>query len=185
MNDSLVNIISIILGGAAGFMAAFIKVGKYVQKVDDLKEDVEKMNNEIKEMSKEITKCSIKIEERTQSYSALLTKKKSPISLTETGEDLLKRSGSDAFVLNNKDELLEKIKNKNPKSAYDVQEFAKIVIQSLVEDEKFIPFKDFVFKEGIELDAIFIVMGIYLRDIALPLLGYKPEDIDNSDPKQS
>lgn len=180
-NNSFLNIvIAGLLSVAVSLITAYIKISKYIQIVDDLKKDVEKMNVEIKQMSKEITVCFTKIEERTQSLVTTLTKKKSPISLTETGQNILKRSGSDAFVLNNKDELVGKIKSGNPKSAYDVQENARKVVESFAQDERFIPFKDFVFKEGIELEAIFIVMSIYLRDVALPLLGYKPEDIDIS-----
>lgn len=176
-------LVSIILGGLAGWGASAIKIGRYAQMVDDLKKDVGKLEDKMEQMSIKVTQCETKIDERTKSYASTLTEAKSPIGLSEAGENLLKRSGSDAFVLNNQRELVEKIKDKNPKSAYDVQEFAKEVVESLADDLRFIPFKNFVFKEGIGLDPIFIVMSIYLRDIALSLLGYKPEDVDHSTPK--
>ena len=179
----IVSIISIILGALAGWGAAAIKIGKYIQTVDDLKTKVSALEKDIKEHSNKLTECSTKIDERTQSYASTLTKRKSPVSLNEKGEALLKESGSDKFILENKDEFVEKIKNKNPHSAYDIQEYADEVISTLKNHERIIPFKDYAYKEGLDLEqSIFIVMGLYLRDIALSLLGYKPEDIDKSDP---
>ena len=153
------------------------------EKVKNLVDDVKELKSEVKSLTKQMAINDTKLDERT-SPTAALTKRKSPISLSTTGEDLLKRSGADAFVLNNKDDLVKKIKDKNPKSAYDVQEFAKEVVESLRNDERILSLKDYAFKEGLELDSIFIVMSIYLRDIALPLLGYTPQDVDSSDPER-
>ena len=171
-----------LLGGLGGFFAAIFRIGRYTKTVDTLEKNVERVEGEIKAMSTKITQCETKIDERTQWLSSKLTRTKSPISLSEFGEGLLKRSGSDAFVLMNQEELVQQIRDRNPKSAYDIQEFSKTVVKSLADEERFIPFKDFAFKEGVDLDAIFIVMSLYLRDIALPLLDYKPEDVDQSTP---
>lgn len=121
--------------------------------------------------NKRLAECSTKIDERTTS-SAALTKRKSPISLTEKGDELLKRSGTDKFVLENKDYLLSKIKEHNPKTAYDVQEWCKTVLENVSNEDIFTPLKNYLFKEGLPLDSLIIVGQIYLRDIALPLLGF-------------
>src|SRR3989339_1320687 len=79
----IVSIISIILGALAGWGAAAIKIGKYIQTVDDLKTKVSALEKDIKEHSNKLTECSTKIDERTQSYASTLTKRKSPVSLNE------------------------------------------------------------------------------------------------------
>lgn len=183
MEQELVNTISqILVSMIVGYGTAIFTIGKYTQKIDYLYKDGEDLKTDIKDLIKRITICETKIEERTQNLAATLTKRKSPISLSEKGEEMLIKSGANKFVLDNLQELVKKIKEKDPKSAYDVQEISKDVIKSMTADDKFIPLKDYVYKEGIELDAIIIVMSIFLRDQALPLLNYKPEDVDKSDP---
>ena len=81
-----------------------------------------------------------------------------------------------------KDELIGKICEKNPKTAYDVQIIARDVVESLRDEDRFARFKDFVYKKGMPLEPIFIVMGILLRDLALKDLNFKIEDIDLHDP---
>lgn len=179
----IISVVGVVLSAVVGFIAAANKLGKYEEKVNGLEKKVGELEAETKSISMKLTECSTKLDERTQSYASTLTKRKSPVSLTDKGEYLLKRSESDVFVLENQKELVEKIKDKNPKSAYDVQILAKEVIESLQNEDRFTKFKDFAFKEGIELDAIFIVMSLYLRDIAIPLLGFKIEEIDKTDPK--
>jgi hypothetical protein len=177
-------VISIVLSAAAGFFSAVYKSGKYIQIIEDLKERVAKNEEELKNQNKLLIECSIKIEERTSSASSFYTKRKSPVSLNDKGEELLKKSGADKFVLQNEQELIQKIKEQNPKTAFDVQEISKKVVESLANDERFNTFKDFVYKEGINLEPIFTVMSIYLRDIALPLLGFDYTQIDKTDPSQ-
>lgn len=179
--ETIVALLSIALGGLAGFLAATFKLGQYAQKVDDLKTRMDIAEGEIKADSKKIVECCTLIDERTTSGSTLI-KRKSPISLTEKGIEILRNSGSDKFVLENQAELVQKIKDKNPKTAYDVQFVAREVVESLQNDERFIPFKNYVYKEGFPLEHIFIVMGVYLRDVALPLLGFSLEQVDQTDP---
>lgn len=184
-NDWIIPLVSIVVGGLAGFGGAALKLGRYAQMVEDLRTRTDNSEKEVKELTKQLTACATKIDERTQSAASSLVKRKSPISLSEMGEDLLKKSGADKFVLENQSELVEKIRKENPSTAYDVQEAAKRVVSSLVDDEKVIPLKNYAFKEGLELNNIFLVTAIYLRDIALPLLNFKPEDIDLSDPEHT
>ncbi len=188
MSIELVNIIiTVIIATISALVVAFLWIGQYKHKVDTLEKEIETLKKEYKEMSTQLTECSTKLDERTQNLATSLTKRKSPLSLNEKGEDILSRSGSNKFVLENQEELVKKIKDKNPKSAYDVQVYAREVVESLQNEDRFTPFKDFAYKEGFDIEFIFIVMSIYLRDIALPLLGYTKEEVDKTDPtkKQS
>lgn len=182
-NTIVIDIIaSVLSGGAVSFIVATLRIGEYKNKVDTLIRDVSDLEQQARNLSTELTKCSTKLDERTRSYSSTLTKVESPVSLSQAGQALLSRSGADKFVLENKDDLVNKIHDKNPRSAYDVQKFAREVIEEIQDEGRFKQFKDFVYKEGTDLEPIFIVMSIYLRDIALPLLGYRLEEVDHTDP---
>lgn len=177
--------ISVVLSAVVGFFSATYKLGKYIQVVKDLKERMKNNEGEMKEQNKLLIECSTKIEERTSNLAASYMTRKSPISLNDKGEELLKRSKADKFVLVNESELVGKIKASDPKTAYDVQEIAKKVVKSLENDGRFNSFKDFAYKEGLDLEPIFTVMSIYLRDIALPLLGFDYTQIDQTDPSKT
>ena len=157
-------------------------VAKYQQKIDDAKEDIKELKKEVGDLKVKHTEVATKLEERTGSAEAKVLKRKSPVSLNDYGEKILKESTGDSFVINNLDNLVEKIKRKNPGSAYDVQVYAKDVISEVSSEDRFVPIKDYAFKEGLDLEVLVVVMGVYLRDLALSRLGFKPEDLDATDP---
>ncbi len=170
------------IGALAGFFGASIRVGQYIQKVDDLKDRMDKAEVNINDNKCKTIEVATKLEERTGWSPAALTRRKSPLSLSEKGEELLQKSGADKFVSDHTKELVDAIKSKNPKTAYDVQTISKEVVEKLKDREDFIPFKNFAFREGLELEPIFIVMSIFLRDVALPFLNFKYDGLDKTDP---
>lgn len=174
--------IPIFFGAVSGLLASMYKLGQYEQKIKRLEEDVKELKGDMKTNNTLLTECSTKLEERTANQPNRYLKRKSPLALTEEGENLLKKMQGDKFILENQESLMEKIKQKVPKSAYDVQEYSKEIIKDLNDKDEFIPFKDFAFKEGLDIDLINSILGVYFRDIALPLLGYKPSDVDKHDP---
>lgn len=177
-------VVPLLAGALSGFLAAVWKQGRYSHAVEMLEKKVDKMEEDLQIATHKLTECETKINERTTSYASTLTQRKSPISLTQKGQEILMNSGAKKFVLENLQELVGKIKEKNPHTAYDVQVASRQVVESLQNDTRFVPFKNYVYKEGLDLDPIFIVMSLCLRDSALPLLGFKYEQIDQSDPKQ-
>ena len=125
--------------------------------------------------------CETRIEERGNKG---LAKNKSPIDLTEKGLDLLRESGGQEWIITNRLELIKAIKDKNPTSAYDVQEYSKEVLKDIVakNDPKLKPLKDYAYAKGISLDDIIFVMSIHLRNEAMPeFKGYNVADIHDND----
>lgn len=179
----IISICGVLVSALVAFITSNIRIGEYKNKVDTLCNDIIDLKKESRENSGKLVECSTKIDERTRSYASTLTKRESPVSLTPVGKDLLSQSGSDKFVLDNQSDLVEKIKAKSPKSAFDVQVFSRQVVEEIQNEERFKPLKDFAYNEGYDLEPIFIVMGLYLRDIALPLLNYKLEEVDKYDPE--
>ena len=187
MTDLWEIVVSIVVSILAGGATSFLTLGKYKEKVDRLTKDTEEFHKTLREIELKVTTCMTKIDERTKSSPAAYTETKSPVTLNPNGKSLLSRSGADKFVLENQNDLVNRIREKSPKTAYDVQEFAKEAIKAVENEDRFIPLKNFAYREGLDLGVIILVTGLYLRDIALPLLNFRIEDVELTDPspKQS
>jgi len=155
-------------------------VGKYKHMVEEAERRIGKLEDKTDKHGNDLTECRTQV---SMLLSATVTQRHSPIALNETGEDILRRSEGDKFIDRNEVELLRKIKELNPLTAYDVQEGARKVLESLRDDTRFAPFKNFAFNEGFLLDLLIVVMSLYLRDKVLPKFGYTTRDVDASDPK--
>lgn len=181
MTPETINIlVSIAVSLLAGVGSSLFVLGRYKQNVDDAKERITELEREVKALGKEIVACTTKLEggKGKDAY----TQRKSPVTLNEKGTTLLKRSGADKFVLDNLDELIAKIGEQSPKTAYDVQELSDKVIRDMMNDVRFNPLKNFAFVDGLEIDFVVLVASLYLRDLALAKLGFAYDDIDKTKP---
>lgn len=94
----------------------------------------------------------------------------SPIELNEFAIEILEISGAKNFVDSSLDFLCSRIKERNPKSALDIQQFAISVIFELVETEAFSKIKDFVYQNpkykghDIDIPVIINIATLYLRN---------------------
>ncbi|MEK7528974.1 MAG: hypothetical protein AAB592_04360 [Patescibacteria group bacterium] len=176
---------NLLIAGVVGFIGASIRIGEYKNKVDTLENTVGHdehcgLRKTVGDVRDKVIACETSLKEREP-----LTKKKSPISLTERGQTLLEASGGKAFIDTNLPLLSGKIDAKEAKTAYDIQEVSKAVLQEMTTDNLFVPLKEYLFKEGLEIEDLIIVMGIYLRDKVLAQKGILPEDVDKTDPKNA
>lgn len=169
--------IALFVGGFSGFITSLIKVGKYTNKVDTLENDVRDLKREVREIRDKVIACETSLKEREP-----LTKRESPISLTDKGNKTLKDSGAEKFIDDNFDSLFKKIEGKHPKAAYDIQEISKNVLEDMQNDDLFNDLKEYAFKEGREIEDIILVAGIHLRDKVLMKKGLNIKDIDKDDP---
>ena len=165
------------LAGVIGYGTAAYRLGRLTQRLDNLDKDNDSCKQQAREVKNKVIACETSLKEREP-----LTKKKSPVSLTERGVAFLKNSGGEKFVEDNFTELLKKVEAKEPKTAYDVQETSKEVIASLQEDERLNPLKDFLYKDGSPLEDLVTVMGVCLRDKILAHKKWEVKDID-TDPR--
>lgn len=90
----------------------------------------------------------------------------SPLKLTEYGQKLIDESGFETLLQANRDQLVQKVKAKQPKTNYDIQQQSIDVIKELLhgDDEMLNPLKDYAFNNGLKLDIIIPPAGIILRD---------------------
>ncbi|MDR1146897.1 MAG: hypothetical protein LBK71_12300 [Verrucomicrobiales bacterium] len=155
----------VILSGVIAYGTAAAFLARLDQRVKHLEDG---------NIRERLTACETSLKEREP-----LLRKKSPVSLTDRGQEFLKNSGSAKFVDENFGELLEKINGLTPKTAYDVQENARKVIELMRDDDRLNDIKEFLFKDGSSLDDAVSVMGIYLRDKVLKQKDWNVADIDS------
>lgn len=179
MPDTMITLTIVLSSGIVSaivtLLTFFFTFGQYKQKVDSNQKLVEKISDKISELSDRISRLEGGID-RDRAPSEYI-KKQSPLGLTDKGKSLLLDSHGKDYIDTNKDMPIKAIKSKNPKTAYDVQELAREIIKNHSNNDDFNLVKDFIYKQGLSLDTVIDVMGIYLRDIALPTLGFNISDI--------
>ena len=155
--STAVSIAGIIISALIAFLVSSFRIGIYKNKVDNACGDVEKLEKELKEVRDMAVSCTTSLKEREP-----LVRKRSPIELSDRGKIVLAESGGKAFIDSNYAELKAKIEEKKPETAYDIQEAAKAVVEEIKEDKRLNPIKEYLFKEGMPIEEIIIVLGIYL-----------------------
>lgn len=163
------------VGLLAGIAGAYATLIQYREKVDQL-EKVEAQKR-LSTLEGQFSAMSGQINILLQNSPSNYVQAKSPISLTEKGEELLEESGIKRYIDENYDQLRNDIQEAlEPKgddySAYDVQELAMSTIKKSVDEKDFVTIKDYAFDKGINLANIELVGGIHLRNKVLESLGF-------------
>jgi hypothetical protein len=105
---------------------------------------------------------------RVENISAKAFNIGSPISLTSTGEQLLRDSGLKSYIDRNKDDLTIRLRARAPFDLYTVQESAFRLFDRISLDESFTRnLNKFAYRNGTSTDLLRRVGAIYLRDIAV------------------
>ena len=124
--------------------------------------------------------------EATVGIKDVLTKKKSPITLTEIGKQIADSNNLNAMVDSNWSKIsiaLNGLKTNNP---YDIQEFC--IETAFVESNKFFSNDDISrlklisYKSGVSLFSITRLMGVLIRDRYFNENGIDVGEVDQYDP---
>lgn len=164
----------ILISALISFLVASFRVGEYKNKVDNACNTIENLQEEMREVRDKAIAAETLLNERGP-----LTKRKSPVDLTERGLKILTDSGGKKFVDENYAEFKKSVEATNPATSYDIQEKSREVFGNVENDVRLNPIKEYLFKEGLELENIVEVLGIYLRNKILEERGIKIEDINN------
>ena len=151
MYETLATIISSgIISTLVTLCIMFFSLGKYKEKVDRNSKDYSNLSKQVLEAITKI--ASIEGGLARDRAVNLYIKSKSPLSLTERGKALLLDSKGKDFVDAKKQEFLKQAKLKNLKTAYDIQELSKKLIEDSVKLDDFNEIKEFAFRKGLNLE---------------------------------
>ena len=151
-----------------------------IKKIDEL--PCERHNEKMNEHDSAVSKLSTAIEYLTKEIDSAMrafqqqhiktdgfTQTKSPLSITDSGWEMVKRLGVDKMFANNWGRIKSLIDNEvKDKSAYDIDAFC--VKQAVVFPEKFLSddeisiLKDDAFKNGLTLTSYMKVIAVMARD---------------------
>ena len=107
---------------------------------------------------------------KTENLSAKAFETGSPISLTATGEQLLRDSGLKSYIDRHRNELTLQLEASAPFDLYTIQESAFRLFDRIALDEPFARhLNKFAYRNGTSTDLLRRIGAIYLRDIAVTL----------------
>jgi len=178
--DLLLSFGTAILGGLVVLGGWLLIIGRKLQVLDDLKEgldglkkDVGRIDDRLEVFSQSATGAIVEIQTHLTSRGFKINQRVaytsgSPIHLTDYGETILKESGFfDAMKdENNRQKMTTLVRAKNPKTNYDIQQFAADVVREISEnnDPVGIRLKNYAYEKGLPLGLVVNSAGIVLRD---------------------
>ena len=165
------SIVAGITGGLACFAMSAFYVGGYKEKIDSLEIESKKIGG----IEKDVAVLQRFQDSTEKSLEKLIWKRNSPLSLTDYAKEILEEIGFEAIFKNMRDILVTKLEKYNPRTRYDVQEYAMIVLRKQKNNDYFIPLKRAIYEKGYNLEEVLKAMSIPLRDY---YLEKHPEIID-------
>ena len=167
----IIGVSGVAISALVSFIIASFRIGIYKNKVDNNCTEITELKKEQRDIRDKVIACETTLKEREP-----LTKRRSPVDLTDRGHKFLEDSGGKKFIDDNYPELKGKVDEKTPQTSYDIQEVSRFVIENLKDDTRINNIKEYLFKEGLKIEDVVDALGIYLRNKIL-----KEKDIDVGD----
>jgi hypothetical protein len=147
----------------------------------DFKKDLNDFKNHLTRIDERLTRLErrfdqlILVLQSTKKMNVRLLESNSPLELTALGHKILVEMGGKQFVDMHLARLVKQIEEQNFKSPLDVQDYCSVVLNEFVNDDGFLPIKDYIFKMPMykisdsniiqmDLSVALSIMGIYLRN---------------------
>jgi hypothetical protein len=163
-NQVWIFLANLAISAIVGVSAAFVTIGKYKEKVDNLKLDHDKLDSKTAGMKTELDRL-LEFKIATQKYiDSKLYSSGSPLRLSNLGQKLIKDSGFKEIFESVKDDLVAQLEQLNPNTQYEVQEKARALMDTLTDYEPFKPIEKYAFDNGTDLSQILRAGAILLRD---------------------
>ena len=159
--------------GLWGTIRALVNIGKMEVKVEAVDFRMQKMERDVA-IIKEFKKNTEKFIDHS------LYRGRSPLSLTDDGEKLVRDSGLQDVLNDEKmqSDLLGMLKKKNPETRYDIQETAREMMDGLSNHDYFRNVKEYAFENGKDVRQILRAGSIILRDVYIEKV-YNKQQVHN------
>jgi len=167
---------------------SFLKQG--YKAIPDMKSDIAANKKTAGISDKTLTSIDDKIDRMIDKFDAVLFRSvagpASPIRLTPRGERVLKQSKVAIVIQEKYDFIIEQVKNKIPKNAYQTQEVLFDVVAQLRKDETLIDrLENGAFLSGSDVEIVLYAGAVDIRDRVVKELGFILEDIDKEKTEQN
>jgi len=149
-----------------GIIVLVFKAGGLVKTVDKTETRVEKIEKKVDAIIEFL-------------LSKGLVAISSPRTLTNDGRKLLEESGVKEIVDERFDEVLNGVRTRTPKNAYQAEAAVIEVVRALAADPQALSrLQNGAFKSGVNVELLLYIGAIYIRDKVLAALDLLAEDID-------
>ena len=157
-------------------------VGRLEARLDKLASTNDSHDISIRKLQMEMLEVRTFIKTKFPTSQTVLSEKKSPAQLNEFGRKLFADMGGSDFLSKNGIYLLQKMEEKNPKTAFDVESTAHEVLILATNEERFnkiknkvynYPYMDILKRDGemvkyeVSLADVCFVLSLSLRDMYL------------------
>ncbi len=152
------------------------KTDSHFTKIDDA---ISGLQKDVTDIKNDLSDVQLFITSKYPTALGMFVTKNSPLALNEFGKKLYEECGGKSFLEANQVLLLKKIEEKYPKTALDVETYAKEVLFSLTQNDIFNTIKVWVYNSPawkigdkdytITLGDVCFVLSIPLRDKYLSL----------------
>ena len=165
-----------------------VTIGRKLQIIDDLKEDLDNLRKEMRQeldQIREDIKILIDRVSKIEGRMEQSVNKNSPLSPTPLGAKYIAESGLGA-ILDDPDKkawLLEKLKADLPEDYldYDVEESSRSILFALRNDRMMRPIKEYAFRNGLGVEVILGAGALWLRD---DFMGVQRKTVPMASPKK-
>ena len=171
---SIIIIVTILCWKTFRLYGRLEKVEEHCTKIDGINTDSVSVKDQLTKISNSIDKLFVFLNQQHQNFPTDLFVSKSPIQLTEFGEQVLLGFGGKSYIDNGLNSLIASMEKENFKSALDVQNFAQSLLFSQTQSNEFTHIKNFIFNnpkyviegKGVDLTLPLALnlMSIYLRN---------------------
>lgn len=111
-----------------------------------------------------------------------MTRSNSPVAITDKGLEVAEKVKARDIFDKYKHELIAEVEKANPNNAYDIQAVSFGVVKEYLvkrlSDGELKTLKDEAFYQGVILEDIMTIFGVYLRDAVLAIKGIPLSDVD-------
>lgn len=167
----------IVVVGVPTIIKVLIDVGKKLKTLEVIESD---LKDNIKPDLKDVRERFFSLEGKFSNTFA----NASPIALLPKGKEILEKSRLKDYIDQNKDKFIGQCCKKDQVlTQYEIQEIAFKFFDQLDFGEFETKIKEISFNNGMSVETIKRIGGIYFRDILLEKHHFKPEDLDK--PKTS
>jgi hypothetical protein len=166
------------------FIALF-KLGNWQQKFSDHDERVKKIEG----LAEKVVALTIKVDliyQNTNPKATILSR--SPIVLSAVGNEIADKLKAVEIFGKYAKKLISEVDKRKPNNAYDIQnismEVAKTKMLSMLDEAELLLIKSQAFENGIIVEDIMSIFGVFLRNQILQERGMSISDVDDHDPEK-
>lgn len=148
----IVSFLTVVLSVFSIIYSSAYKRGKIEKRLEKLEQDNDYITEEIRKLHDNVIQISTIIQIKMKGVNNVFSNKYSPRRLNTLGEKMFQDMDGDAFLEENKDRFFALIDSNQPKAALDVENLSLWACTSLIDEEVFIPIKNFVYNCPLQKD---------------------------------